>query len=344
MDAPQASVEAANTGNPAETSTTSPPPETTPVLSLMERLKARVDAESDSDSAPDAASSSPADATGDAPTGEPATEKAPEPPKSEDQRLELAHGRALDSLKKATGENVSLKAANAKLTGELSSLKERAKADPLAVIAELHGSDWREILQKAARGDFDKRTPQVPPEIAEKLAYLDKLREREEARQREEARRADMEADKPRVAKILESDADKFPILASFEDSADLLLETYYDDQSRGDETNFLDLCKRMEESGTQTATAFFTNRKLVAHLVNSNQAVRQALSEALGLTKQQAAVPQAANRDRSSPTAPRTLASATEVPSRSDREDTDEERRAESIRLWREHRTAQRL
>jgi hypothetical protein len=304
---------------------------------------------------------------GDNPTGDPVDEPPPAPPEAppaaaakpepdkppaepeapKADRLELQHARALTDLTKVKSEALTHKSRADTAEAKLAALLERGKTDPIALAAELHGKDWKELLSSYAKGEFDQRAPKRSPEEQELHDYVRKMKARDAEREKQEKRDKDFAADLPKVKQLLEVSAQDFPIYTSFPDAAEELLAELYEeaDKSGGKMPDIREALSRFEETGKKTFADYFANKKLIAHMATTNPTVRAAMTEALGLPEQKTAGPASSPQGTSTTPRPgdppRTVATQTEVLSRTDREPTDEELRAESIALLRKGREA---
>ena len=344
MEATPEPVAAANTGEPQST----PPEEAetssdSPIGTLMGRLRAKFgdNPTGDTAEAPAATETPPA------PEAKPEPEKPPaepEPPKPD--RLELQHARALADLTKVKSEALTNKSRADAAEAKLAALLERGKNDPIALAAELHGKDWKELLSSYAKGEFDQRAPQRSPEEQELHDYVRKMKARDAEREKQEKRQADFATDLPKVKQLLEVSGADFPIFTSFPDAAEELLSELYDeaDKKGGQMPDIRERLAALEETGKKSFADYFANKKLVSHIAATNPAARAAMAEALSLPEQKVS-PVSSSQGTSTTTRPgdppRTVATQTEVPSRTDREPTDEELRAESIALLRKGREA---
>jgi hypothetical protein len=351
MDVATEPVAADNTG--AAQSTTPEPDDTSsdnPIGTLMGRLRAKFGdnptGEAEGDPPPATPETTPE--TTPAPEAKPEPDKPPaepEPPKPD--RLELQHARALTDLTKVKSEALTHKSRADTAEAKLADLLERGKRDPIALAAELHGKDWKELLSSYAKGEFDQRAPQRSPEEQELHDYVRKMKARDAEREKQEKRQADFAVDLPKVKQLLEVSGADFPIFTSFPDAAEELLNELYDeaDKSGGQMPDIRARLAALEETGKKSFADYFANKKLVAHIATTNPAARAAMTEALGLPEQKtagpASSPQGTSTTPRSGDPPRTVATQNEVPTRTDREPTDEELRAESIALLRKGREA---
>jgi hypothetical protein len=302
------------------------------------------------------------------PEGEEKPKPDPEPEKPEtepEHHLQLKNARLQSTVTKVTAESLGHKKRAETAEGTLAELKERAKRNPLKFLEDFAEQPFAEIMAKGAKGEFDDEISKLPKAVQEELAAAKKFREKAEALERAETerrtkeaaqakRQRDMDADRPKVQKFLEVSAEKLPIFSAFDDSGEELLAEFYDrlDKAKpGDPPPDLrKLAAEFEEQGAKTFAEYFTNKKLLTHFVSTNPQVRTLLHEVLGLTEQKNASPAsgsqgATNKPRPEENAPpKTVATLTEIPARSDRELSDEELRQESIRLLRQGREAGRF
>lgn len=332
-----------------------------PVDSLMSRLQAHFAREEQGDTGdatpePEPEPEKPAKA--DAPTepekgkGDPEPEK-PKPAKGdEDPKEDLARARDRAELRRAQGELVKVKAEAEQAARKVAEIESLAKNNPVKLIEKLSGLTFQQFMERTAKGDFDDRAG-LPPEVQEKLRLVDEWqaerermqREAEESRQREESeaqRKAARVADRPKVTALI--DESSHPLLASQEDSADMVLDIAYEILDRGERPNVREIIDGLERSAGERMTAYLTNQKLVKALV-TKEPIRAILSEALGLKQQQSAGPASSHQgdpSKTTRTSPRSVASLNEVPSRSDRELTEAEERAEAARALRAWMDAQ--
>lgn len=356
MDPATTPVAADNTGTEQSTP---PSEETSAPLTLMQRLRAKYgDNPTSEEPAAEAATDTPPATPPDAqekPKEEPPKEGEPaaEPPKEEPKpadRLELQNARLTKDLTKAKSEGLEFKKRADTAESELTGLRERGKKDPIALAAELAGMDWKDLLGRYAKGEYDQRSPTMSPEIQELRDYVKQQKAREAEQAKLAKRQADFAADLPKVKQLLEVSAAEFPIFAAMPDAAEELLNELYDEEERtgkkADASVLRDRLAELEETGKKTFGEYLSNKKLLAHVASTNPAARAAMSEALGLTTQNTAGP--ASSPQGTPTTPRpdaspprTVATQTEVPTRTDREPTEDELRAESISLLRKGREA---
>jgi hypothetical protein len=349
LEATAAPVAETNTG----TSTSEPAtPEHNPVDDLIARLGAHyAQEERESSDEPE-------------PAPEPekakaAPEKAPEPtepekPKVEakdddDPKLELQRAREKAELRKVQAEALKHKQQAEALTKQLGEIEALAKANPVKLVEKLSGLKFHEFMERTAKGDFDERAD-LPPDVREKLKLVDEwqaerdrmAREAKEAEQRQQAeaqRAAERAADRPRVASLI--DEAQFPLLAAKDDSADMVLDIAYELLDKGEKPNVKEIIAGLEKAATESFTDYLTSAKMVKALCAANPAIKATWSEALGLKQQQPAGPASSSEGDSKKTEqrtpPRTVASLNEVPSRTDRDLTEEEERAERIRALRQ-------
>jgi hypothetical protein len=331
-------AEATNAGTQS-TTTTTPEPEqdgidTNPVGRLMARLRKGYEAQA----AKDAEGEQPAaEATPEPekPKDEPASEQEPEKPEAkENAKLELEHARALSKVRELATDNAKLSKRAETAERELNALRTAGKGNPLKVLEQLAGDTFANIMQRASKGEFDAPSaPQLPPEMEEKLKKMDAILEREAKREKEEQRKQAFAADLPKLKQFLADKATEFPLWTAFDDAAEELLSMVYDAQDKGENPNVVELLRQCEQEGEASLTEQLTNKKLVAHLAAKNPSIRSALTEALGLGKQppQAAQPSKEPGEKS----PRSVATPTEVLTRSTHEMTEEEEMAEAAKLW---------
>lgn len=182
--------------------------------------------------------------------------------------------------------------------------------------------------------------------MREQLEYLKELKKEREEQKREAERKAQFAADLPKVSGFLESAAEEFPLLSSIEGSAEGILERVYEEMDRsGSQPDVGALCRDIESQIKQNTAQVLSNKRLVKQLT-ANPEIRAAVIEALGLSEQKTASP--ASSAKGDPkqrsggeSSPRTVATHTEIPTRTNPDQWGEgERREESLRLlrkWRE-------
>lgn len=354
-----------------------------PMAALMERLRSKF-GENPSDALPDGGegagepqgtgdSGGEANQTGD--QGDSAGEKPegaaakPEEVKPDDAKTseekpettaaeDLQHARALRDLRKTQGENVTLKKRAETAEARWAAWEKRFKeGNPLEALEEIRGQSFKEIIEQAREGKFDKKEKvELPPEVQAELDYAKERRLREEKEAQAAKRNSDKAADLPKVKQFLDARGDNFPIFASFDTAAEDLVDLIYDrmDENDGNPPNIVELCKELEGAAAKNFGEFFTNKKLIKHMATSNPQIRASLLDALGITEQKPAGPASGSQgdnkqQRSTATtqrveAPRTVATETEIPTRVEREPTEDELRAESVRLLQQARASGRF
>lgn len=343
-----------NVGEPS-----APASEDNPVDNLMSRLQAHFAREEQSDEGepaegpgaerPDDAELSQTEpAKNEVEATEPDTQKAEKT--RDDPKEDLARARDRAELRKAQSELVKAKAEADKVARRVAEIEALAKQNPVKLVEQLSGLSFKDFIERTAKGDFDDRS-NLPPDVREKLKLVDEwqaerermAREAEEAREREEheqQRSAAREADRPRVAELIDESA--HPVLSSRDDAIDAILDIAYEALDRGERPNVQEIIANLEKTASERLVSYLTDKKLLRALL-AKDGVKSALTEALGLSQQQSAGPASGlegSRTAESRNAPRSVASLNEVPSRSDRELTDAEERAEAaraLRMWME-------
>lgn len=360
-------VAADNTG---EQSTPDPVTETPKADSLFERLRAKYGANPGADEPAEESAAKvdepekPADksekkaeekpAESDEKTGKeepPKEEKPKEEPKK--SRLELEHARTLHDLQKAQTEREALKRDNAKLKADFEATKTQAetlvadfKKNPLRALEKVTGSTFKEIIERAANKEFDSTPePGLPPEVKAMQEKLERLEKEREAEKRAQKRQQEFAADLPLFEKFMAETTEQYPLLAASASAQDILGALYEEHDEKGGE--FPDIrkyCEEAEATIKQNVTRLLKNKTLLSR-ASKDAAIKQTLLDALGITQQTEAGPASGTQgdhkqrsdaapESSKGSAPRTVATQTEVPTRTDREPTDEELRAEQIRL----------
>jgi hypothetical protein len=302
------------------------------------------------------------------PATEPEPEKKPEPEKpKQHSRQELQLARALDDNTRLQAELLELRKSDGASKGELEQLRAAIKKNPFKAIEKLYGKTLPELIEMGKKGEFDKADIEMPPEVQEAVEYAKQAKAEAARRQAAEQRAANIAADKPKVQRFLESFAAEYPLAAALDDEGvDAIVEEYYerlDKNPKGPKPDLRLVAKEMEERAASHFGSIFSNAKLVRHAAGTDAfvaavkaaaedpKVRKKFTEALGLAEQQTPAPTSSSpgakpQPNKTPPAqpPKSVAGQTEVPERAPRELTEEEERAERLRLFRQAREAGRF
>lgn len=279
------------------------------------------------------------------PPAEPEPAKEPEQPK----RIELQNARLLAENKKVVAESLSHKTRAEKAEAQWAEWQAAFEKNPFKALEKLTGKQLPELIEKGKRGEFDKPELDLPPDVRESVEWAKAEKQRQAERAAAEKRQADFNADLPKVKQFVSNFAKEFPVAAVIDDAPEAILEEYYRRLDKGEKADLRAVAREMEAAVHESTSGMFRNAKLVKHLVTADAEVRKIVSEALGLNQQNSASPASSTQGVSTPTntpksaqpahVPTSVANAAEVPERSTHQLTDEELRAESLRLYRQAR-----
>ena len=234
----------------------------------------------------------------------------PEPVKN---RVELALAKAQRELKAHKAELEKLKSG-----GEgLEKLKASFAKNPLKALEEATGKSVKEIFEAAKRGDYDIRDD-LPPEVKEKLSWIEKLqakeaeREKADAEAKAQAERAEHVAKAtPRVKAMIEQEASKYPFLAAVEQSAEAVIDEIYALSDAGEAVDVPAVMAKVDKDARSIASFWLRQSGVIVQLVKNDDKLREMLTSALG--KPGAAAPAQVTK------APSSVGTLTEVVSRKD-------------------------
>lgn len=299
---------------------------------------------------------------------EPEPEPAKEPPKPPPARLELEHARVLDANQRLQSDVVTLRSRADTAERQLTDLKAAFRKNPFKALEKYTETPLQDLIEKGKRGEFDRVEPELPPEVAETIKWAKEEQSRQAERRAQEKRQADFAADLPRVKAFLERFTSEYPWANVADDAAEGVLHELYarlDKKEPG--ADLRTVARDMEKRAAQHFDTIFVNGKLLqralakpehraailAALQGTSAADANGQTTPAGLngsaTTQQTPGPTssrpAANtqqqKQNPSVTAPTSLATATEVPVRTDREPTEDELRSERLRLFRQAKEA---
>jgi hypothetical protein len=263
--------------------------------------------------------------------------------KPDDERLELAHAKAKDQVKKLTNDNVTLSKRAETAEAEIKSIRESVQANPFKALEQLTGLSLQEIIERGKKGEFDDKAPKLSPEDLEMREFFRQQKAEKEARAKEEERKSTLAELSPKVTEYLTTVEDQFPLFTAFDTSAEDVLAIWYDARETGENRTIPEIIANLEGYAADQFPKIMGNRKLLQRLATTNPSIRDILLETAdslrGLTKQQTTAHQAADKGTSQ-VPPRTVATQTEVTSRTQHEASEEEELAESLRLLRQYRT----
>lgn len=306
-------IEAAAATPPPATPAEAPPPDAPEPEAQPRNAVERIVAKHQKREAEKAKEAPPAEGKPPAAESDPKPKAEPEKPKEEGSSLQFA--KAKQELRQLTAANVELKGKAETLTKELDDIKKMVERNPFKAMEKLAGKPFKELVERASKGEFDERN-QLPPEAQEKLNKFEAWQKEQEAKAAEAAKAAERADDVKFARSFLEQAADTYPIFGAAEWAADELVDRAYAEMKAGKKPEELDLgaiAKELEDTAMRNLESLFTNKRILSTLAKRAN-LRQAWSEASGLSEQQTAARPASSKsgESNAGNGPRTLSHTT--------------------------------
>ncbi len=221
---------------------------------------------------------------------QPNTEAVPESTEPETEapkaRIELQLAKAQKSLKLLESESSKMKEE----LGRWTETKAQFDKNPLQALERLTGKSLKDIFEAAKSGAYDEVQDNLPPEVKEKLSYLDELKKREEERQLEEAKAQEMKEREierqeaiPKIESLLKSNMAKYPLLAKTSEVANRVVDEIYEQIDAGETPNLDKILGNLNTRVETFAKFWLSQKETLKHLISADDEIRNTLSEILG-------------------------------------------------------------
>lgn len=267
--------------------------------------------------AKEAAAAKAAEGGPDKPADTPAPGDKPEPakegdkPPAEEKGLSLKHAQLKADHRKTLADHEKLKADHAATAKELEGVKAKFTRNPFKALEEVTGKSFKELVERASKGEFDERSA-LPPEQQAKLDAFERWQKEQEAEKEQSKAKAARAEDVSTAEQFMKAHADKYPLFALSGFAGDEIVNRAYADLKANREPDFEAIAQACEEEASKNLEGLFTNTDLLSVLAKRPH-LRQSWLQALGLSEHTAPRPASGTSGESGTgNGPRTLSHTT--------------------------------